>query len=370
MHVALVAALALALAAATPGGEAPSAVAEAPGGEDPSRGAAVPGLEDVALDPPEPGRVGVAVVAGGKLFVGRVVSLEAGGRVRVEVDADTQVIVPGERFRGVLPGGALPYGSAGPDGTRPVRLVLGDGAVVVGRFRVLPSRRGEPALEAVEGGPPLPPDVVAFFPVPVEGRRIAPRARYLEAPSALPLAPGEAHASSTQLVHLAVAAGLPAGFELSVGTALPALQADVYGANVQGALRGGVGVGRFRLAAGLHGSSTAAGARKVHLSATGSATFARGHVSVHAGPVFPGANEWAALGDVGAALAAAFAVGGRTDVIAELWASREGLDRSQALLLAAARIRRGRAALDLGGRASLGAGSVGPWLGVTVDLTP
>lgn len=317
----------------------------------------------------EPGLSGVVLIVDGTMYDGRIASLE-GGKVTVRVDQSTTVVARTERVRGVVEEVVLPYGTTSRHGAPEARLVLDDGSVVGGRL--VESGPGglvldSPATGRREFDPARVKRVIRFSEAM---RPMEPSPRYLEAPSAFLPRPGEIHIASTDVVHLTAAVGATDFLVVSAGTVVPALRADDYGSNVQAAVRAGLTVtDLWRVAAGVHVTASDRGKAAGYLSATATFGSPAAHVTLHAGPTFPGANLLGDFGDLGIALCGSLTVAPWADLVSENWVSRSQ-GNTDAFLALAGRFRFGRGAFDLGASVVAREGTVRPWLGITVDVTP
>lgn len=321
------------------------------------------------LSRPETGLSGVVLTVDGATYDGRVEAVD-GGKVTVRLDATTTVVTRTERVRGVIEEVVLPYGTSARAGGPEVRLVLDDGSVVGGRLvETGPGRMvlDSPAQGRREFEASRVKRVVRF----AEAMRpIEPSPRYLEAPSAFLQRSGEIHFASTNILHLTGAVGALGFLAVSAGTVIPALRADDYGANVQGAVRAGLAVAElWRVAAGVHVTVSDRGKAAGYLSATATYGAPAAHLTLHAGPTFPGANLLGDFGDLGVALCGSLTVAPWADLVSENWVSRSQ-GNTDALLALAGRFRSGRAALDAGISVATRETTVRPWLGLTVDATP
>lgn len=349
-------------AAATPGPSPPGAEGAAatrgPWHDDPG-----------VLREPEPGLAGTVVVADGKTYDGRIESIDQ-GKIVVRLDADTAVITSVQRVRGVIEEKMLPYGSEARRGGPEVRVVLVDGSVVGGCL--VESGGGRMALESPGIGRREFEDsqVKRVIRFPEAARPVEARSRYLEAPSAFLLRRGEIHVASTDVVHVTAGMGATDFLAVSVGSVVPVLQADAYQSNLQGSVRAGLTLARaLRVAGGVHFTVSGGGKSAGYLSATATYGVPAAHMTLHAGPMFPGANLLGEFGDLGLALCGSLTVARWVDVVSENWVSRSQGD-TNALLALAARLRFGRAAFDVGASLAAREAAVRPWVGVTLDVTP
>jgi hypothetical protein len=147
------------------------------------------------------------------------------------------------------------------------------------------------------------------------------------------------------------------------------LHAAPYGRNVFGALRGGSALGEhLRVAGGLHLRAGSGGSVQGFLSGTASLAYPGLVVTLHAGPMFEGADGLEKVGTTGVALAATRQVAARVDLLGEVWASRRGGD-TPVLAIVGARWRVGRVALDAGAASALD-GTPRIWFGLQLDATP
>jgi len=324
------------------------------------------------LEPPRPGLEGWVVLTGGRARAGRITAVDPRS-ISVEMDPETTLVLRADVVRGVLSRAAIgdelvPHGSLG--GRSRIRVLSIDGRVREGR----PVER-TPAYVVVEVGPDLEErvesaDILVVQTLRELQRPIEPRPRYLEAPSAWLPRRGEIHLADTQVAHLSGAYGIADWLTISAGSALPVLHAEPYGANAQTSLRAGLAPhDLLRLAGGLHLSGSARGGGALYASATATLGTARHHLSVHAGPTFPGANRLARVSEVGLALAGSVGLPRGFDLLAEGWLSRTR-SGGDGLVMAAARARLGRAAVDLGLGSAVRRPGVFPWLGMTWDATP
>lgn len=348
--------------AATPGPSPPAtegaASASGPWQDD-------PGL----LREPEPGLAGTVVIVDGTTYDGRIESIDQ-GKVAVWIDAETSVVTSVRRVRGVIEEETLPHGSQARRGGPEVRLVLADGSVVGGCL--VESGRGRMTLESPGIGRREfeASQVKRVIRFPEAARPVEARARYLEAPSAFLLRPGEIHVASTDVVHLAAMVGATEFLTVSVGSVVPALRARAYESNLQGTVRAGLALAEWlRIAGGAHLTVSGGGKAAGYLSATATYGAPAAHVTLHAGPMFPGANLLGEFGDLGLALCGSLTVAPWVDVVSENWVSRSQGD-TNALLALAGRLRTGRAAFDVGASLAAREATVRPWLGITVDVTP
>jgi len=334
--------------------------------------ASTEGTRILTLEAPQPGQQGWVILTGGRARAGQVTDVDSNS-VTVQVDDETVIVLRRDATRGVLPRSALgddlvPYGSLG--GRQRVRVFSSDGRVREGRpvertpgHIVVEISAGRE--ERIDGADILVVQTLRERPRPIE-----PRTRYLEAPSAFLSRRGEIHLADTQAAHLSGTYGVTDWLALSAGSALPVLHATPYGANAQVSLRAGLDLHRLvRLAGGLHLSGSASGRGALYASATATVGTERGHFSLHAGPMFPGANRLGHVGELGLALAGSVALPQSLDLLAECWVSRATGGR-EGLLVAAVRARLGRAAVDVGAGSSMNRTAAFPWLGITWDATP
>jgi hypothetical protein len=322
------------------------------------------------LQPATPGSTGVVVLTSAATYEGRVVAV-GGGKLALKPSEGTGEIVflPASEVRGlvevVLSSDTLWSGG----GVREVRVVL-DGACVVGGHLV-EAAPGTVALESPGLGRREFPDpqVKRIIPVRQAVARVEARERYLEAPSAMLMRAGTLRIASNEATHLMAVVGVTDFLSLEVGSALPVLYTEPYGANGQAAIRAGISVHRLlHLAAGAHASLSAGGYASVFLSGTITVGSPAGSLTVHAGPMFPGANQVGDFGEVGLALAGSV----RTpwfDLVGESWVSK-GLDGYDAWLALAGRVRGPRLVLDLGLATTSSRGQVLPWVGLSMDVIP
>jgi len=338
-------------------------------------GAEVPALPPatgiVAIEPPRQGRTGWLFLTEGRIRAGRIKAID-GNSVTLQVDDETTVVVRADVVRGFIDREALgsewvPYRSLRDK--EMARVLTSDGQVRQGE---LLERGRAHAVIATADGPVRveEPQLLMVLPLRERMRPVEGRPRYLEAPSAFLQRQGEIHLTAAMIVHLTGTYGATDWLAVSAGSAVPALHAAPYGANGQAAVRGGLELlPGLRAAGGLHLSAAASGRTAGFLSATATWEGERGHLSLHAGPMFPGANRLGRFGDVGLALAGSFNLREELDVIGEGWLSRS-TGQTDALIAAAGRIRLGRAALDLGAAMATSKGQPFPWVGFTWDATP
>ncbi len=360
MHLAAALAFIGLLASSSPGTEEPArpaAAIPAPCADDPD-----------LLEPVTPGATGVLVLTSSKTYQGRVVAV-GGGKVAFKLaeGAGEIIYLPASEVRGIVPIEVL--GARSREGGPPeVRVVLTGGCVVGGRLAE--AEPGTVALESPGSGRRelSASDVKQVMPLRAPAGLRETRQRYLEVPSAMLGRGGEMQVSSIEGTHLLAVVGLTDFLTLEAGSALPMLHTEPYGANGQAAARAGVSMGRLlHLAAGAHVSMSGNGYTSAFLSATVTVGRPEANLTIHAGPMFPGANRLGNLGDVGMALAGSF----RTpafDVVGETWVSR-ALDRTDALFALAGRLREPGVTLDVGLATTLSRKEIIPWLGLTMDVT-
>jgi hypothetical protein len=319
--------------------------------------------DEVVLEAVAPGVAGVLVLRDGRTFEGRVLELGT-RRLQWKLPDRSLAEVPNALVRGVLRT-ELPRGALG--GRTAVRVVLADG-------RVLAAERTEAAGETLvlvsgETRRAVPAaDVRAIVPLHEERRPIALAAQHMGAPSAFLPDAGEVLVA-TRLTQASATGGLFGVAALQAGSTLPAQLTRGYGANAQVSLRAGLPIlSWLRAAVGLHADLSRAG-YVLAASATATAGTPTAHLTLHAGPVPRGANRLAdGIGETGVALAGSLAVGQRFDLLAEGWLSRKD-GTSAGLAIAAARLRAGRIALEVGAGRSFPDGDLFPWLAAAVDVT-
>jgi hypothetical protein len=338
-------------------------------------GAGVPAVPvvpaEVAIDAPREGRTGWLFLTEGRVRAGRIKAVDANS-VTLEVDAETTSVIRADVVRGFVDREALgsewvPYRSL--RGKRLARALTADGRVLQGELlergpthAVLATAEGTERLEE--------PALLAVILLRERMRPVEARPRYLEAPSAFLQHQGELHLTSAMVVHLTGTYGATDWLAASAGSAIPALHASPYGANGQASARAGLELlPGLRAAGGLHVSAAASGRTAGFLSATATWAGERGHLSLHAGPMFPGANRLGRFGDRGLALAGSLTLLEDLDVVGEGWLSRSQ-GKTDGLIAAAGRYRLGRAALDLGAAMAVSKGQPFPWVGFTWDATP
>ncbi|MFT3912990.1 MAG: hypothetical protein QM704_02555 [Anaeromyxobacteraceae bacterium] len=347
------AALLVAAVATTARAQAPATAPEAPLGE-------------IALAPALPGAEGYLVLADGETIQGKILRSRP-GVVAVRRPNGDVVFSRAADVAGLLDV-TVPHGSL-PEGPPLACVVLRDGKVLRGR---LLGRTGGAVLLEVGGDVQwtLPDEKVARILRVVERTRPADISdRHLTAPSAVLVPSGGLRLALVEAADLSATVGLGGHAALTAGTTLPVLHAASYGRNVFGALRGGAALGEhLRLASGLHVRAGSGGSVQGFLSGTVSLTYPALLVTLHAGPIFEGAEGLGAMGATGVALAVTSQVAPRVDLLGEVWASRRGSD-TPVLAIVGARWRVGRMALDAGAASALD-GPPRIWFGLQLDATP
>lgn len=360
--------LATALGVATLIASGPSTIGEAPeqGANQAQRACDDdPGL----LRPATQGATGVVILASAETHEGRVVAI-GGGKLALKPSEGTGEIIflPASAVRGlveVVVSRDTPLSGGG----REVRVVLDGGCVVGGRL--VDAVPGMVALESPGLGRREFPDsrVKTVIPLRKAAEGVDAWERYLEVPSAMPMRPGAVRIASNEATHLMAAVGVTDFLSLEAGTALPVLHGEPYGANAMTAVRAGLSVSPIlHLAAGAHVYLSQGGSVSAFLSGTATVGGPEASLTLHAGPMFPGANQLGNFGAVGLALAGSL----RTpwfDLIGESWASR-AFDEYDAWFALAGRIRGPHVMLDLGLATTLDRGQLLPWVGLTMEVAP
>lgn len=321
------------------------------------------------LQPAAPGSTGVVVLASAATYEGRVVAI-GGGKLALKPSEGTGEIIflPASEVRGVVEV-VVSQGTPEGAGARQVRVVL-EGGCVVGGY-LADAAPGTVALEWPGLGRREFPDshVKRIIPVRKAAAGVEARERYLEAPSAMLMRAGTVRIVSNEATHLMAVVGVTDFLSLEVGSALPVLHTEPYGANGQAAVRAGISLHRLvHLAAGAHVTVSAGGYTSAFLSATATVGSPEASLTVHAGPMFPGANRFGSFGEVGLALAGSVRIPW-LDVVGETWVSK-AFDEYDAWFALAGRIRGPRLMVDLGLATTLDRGQVLPWVGLTMEVAP